>query len=144
MSAYEYKVVPAPKKGVKTKGARTQEARFAHALQVLMNEQGADGWEYQRTDTLPCEERQGFTGRTTTYQNMLVFRRSLETPQETQAPATPVVEAPKPLPAPVPNEPVFRRAASDAEDIAPVESDAADLSAEMEQEQLQDRSTAQQ
>ncbi len=77
MQRYEYKVVPAPKKGEKAKGVRSTEGRFANALQLLMNEHGATGWEYQRTDTLPCEERVGLTGRTTTYQNLLVFRRAL-------------------------------------------------------------------
>ncbi|MGJ8584525.1 MAG: DUF4177 domain-containing protein [Marinosulfonomonas sp.] len=141
MSAYEYKVVPAPKKGVKTKGARTQEARFAHALQTLMNEQGTDGWEYQRTDTLPCEERQGFTGRTTTYQNMLVFRRTLVSKAETQTVSPPMVEAPKPVPAPIPNEPVFKRAVAEPED-AP--QDIEDSFAEGGDEQQQERPLAQQ
>ncbi|MAQ86460.1 MAG: DUF4177 domain-containing protein [Maritimibacter sp.] len=78
MPRYEYKVVPAPKKAGKVKGVKGTEARFAHELASLMNQYGADGWEYQRTDTLPCEERSGLTGRTTTFQNMLVFRRELE------------------------------------------------------------------
>ncbi|NBD30051.1 MAG: DUF4177 domain-containing protein [Alphaproteobacteria bacterium] len=77
MQAYEYKVVPAPKKGVKAKGVKGPEARFAHALQLVMNEMGAEGWEYQRTDTLPCEERQGLTGKTTQFRHVLVFRRLL-------------------------------------------------------------------
>ena len=75
MNRYEYKVVPAPKRGEKVRGARHVEDRFAHALMTLMNRMGRDGWEYQRADTLPCEERSGLTGRSTTYQNMLVFRR---------------------------------------------------------------------
>ena len=77
MPRYEYKVVPAPKKGQRAKGIRGTEGKFANALQNLMNEQGADGWEYQRTDTLPCEERSGLRGKTTVFQNMLVFRRIL-------------------------------------------------------------------
>lgn len=77
MSFYEYKVVPAPKRGLKAKGLKTGETRFANALQHLMNEHGADGWEYQRTDTLPLEERQGLTGKSTSFQNMLVFRRTM-------------------------------------------------------------------
>ena len=77
MPQYEYKVVPAPKRGLKARGVKGSEARFAHALQTVMNAEGADGWEYQRTDTLPCEERQGLTGRTTVFQNMLVFRREI-------------------------------------------------------------------
>jgi hypothetical protein len=77
MTAYEYKVVPAPRKGVKLKGVRSAEGRFAHALELVMNEMGADGWEYLRADTLPCDERQGLTGRNTTFQNMLVFQRRI-------------------------------------------------------------------
>ena len=77
MSGFEYKVVPAPMRGLKAKGVKGTQARFANALETLMNEYGAEGWEYQRTDTLPVEERQGLTGKTTTFQNMLVFRRAL-------------------------------------------------------------------
>ena len=77
MQLYEYKVVPAPKRGQRGKGVKGTDGKFANALQLLMNEHGAEGWEYQRADTLPCEERTGLTGRTTTYQNLLVFRRAL-------------------------------------------------------------------
>ena len=105
MPQFEYHVVPAPKRGEKAKGLRTTEERFAHALTRLMNELGADGWDYVRADCLPCEERQGLTGRTTTFQNVLVFRRALEAevpvsaqhdPAEIPAPApAPAVESPK-------------------------------------------------
>lgn len=84
MPNYEYHVVPAPKKAGKIKGVKGTENRFAAELARVMNELGADGWEYQRTDTLPVEERQGLTGRTTTFQNMLVFRRTLSTMEEPQ------------------------------------------------------------
>lgn len=86
-SKHEYKVVPAPMKGMKAKGVKGTPARFAHALEVLMNEMAQDGWEYQRTDTLPVEERQGLTGKTTTFQNMLVFRRTIVAPVEEATPA---------------------------------------------------------
>lgn len=75
MSAYEYKVVPAPVKGLKAKGVRGHEARFAFALEEVMNRMGAEGWEYLRAETLPAEERHGLTQVTTTYRNVLVFRR---------------------------------------------------------------------
>lgn len=98
--AYEYSVVPAPKKGVKARGVKTTEDRFAHALETIMNEKGAEGWEYIRTDTLPSEERQGLTGRTTVFQNMMVFRRTLAA--ETKAPtallAAPAAEPEAPEP----------------------------------------------
>jgi hypothetical protein len=77
MQRYEYRAVPAPKKGKKAKGVRGAEARFAHALTDCMNDMAAEGWEYLRTDTLPSEERTGLTGRTTVFQNMLVFRREV-------------------------------------------------------------------
>ncbi|MAM61652.1 DUF4177 domain-containing protein [Maritimibacter sp. UBA3975] len=77
MQRYEYNVVPAPKKGKRAKGVKGVEGRFAHALSECMNEMAADGWEYLRTDTLPSEERSGLTGRSTVFQNMLVFRREV-------------------------------------------------------------------
>lgn len=75
---YEYKVVPAPKRGLKSKGIRGTEARFANALEQVMNEHAQSGWEYQRTDTLPAEEREGLMGRATVYQNLLIFRKLVE------------------------------------------------------------------
>lgn len=94
MQRYEYKVVPAPRKGEKAKGAKTTEARFAHALTRVMNDMAAEGWDYLRTDTLPVEERVGFTGRTTTFQHMLVFCKPLATG------ATPARAPMAPLPMP--------------------------------------------
>lgn len=78
MPTYEYKVVPAPKKGLKSKGARTTEARFANALATFMNDLGREGWEYQQAETLPCEERSTLGSKSTSYQNVLVFRRLLQ------------------------------------------------------------------
>lgn len=112
MSQFEYKVVPAPKTGLKAKGVKTSEERFANALQATMNMLGAEGWEYQRTDTLPCEERSGFTKRVTTFQNMLVFRRTVAVTTPAIAPMertaeiiTPVVEMPKVAPKPLTADP---------------------------------------
>jgi hypothetical protein len=107
MPIYEYKVVPAPVKGKKAKGVRGTEARFAFALQEVMNQMGAEGWEYQRAETLPSEERHGLTSVSTTYRNMLVFRRPLvdagQAPQPKQLPAPAAQEAAQP-PAEQPNE----------------------------------------
>ncbi|WP_299725017.1 DUF4177 domain-containing protein [uncultured Tateyamaria sp.] len=75
MSAWEYKVVPAPTKGVKGRGIKGPEGRFANALEGLMNEMGGEGWQYQRAETLPSVERSGLTGSTTEWRNVLVFRR---------------------------------------------------------------------
>lgn len=77
MSRYEFKVLPAPRRGEKARGAKTTEERFALALGTLMNELGAEGWDYVRADTLPVDERSGLTGTKTTFHTMLVFRREV-------------------------------------------------------------------
>lgn len=101
MSAYEYKVVPAPAKGLKAKGLRQTQDRFANALETVMNDLGADGWEYLRADTLPCEEREGLMGKTTAFQHMLIFRRTLAEPtalpEVEPAKEPPLLEKPAPV-----------------------------------------------
>ncbi|MES2667197.1 MAG: DUF4177 domain-containing protein [Pseudomonadota bacterium] len=77
MQSYEFKVIPAPRRGIKARGVKTTEDRFALALTEVMNDLGRDGWDYVRADALPCDERTGLTGTKTTFQNMLVFRRPL-------------------------------------------------------------------
>ncbi|SDE17736.1 DUF4177 domain-containing protein [Ruegeria marina] len=76
MIRYEYKVVPAPARGTKAKGVKTPEGRFALSVESLLNEMGAEGWEYQRAELLPSEERTGLTGSVTNWRNVLVFRRA--------------------------------------------------------------------
>jgi hypothetical protein len=95
--SYEYKVIPAPVRGLKAKGLKTADDRFANALQVAMNEQAADRWEYLRTDTLPSEQREGLMSKTTVYRNMLVFRRSKRANAITAYPSAPQVVASPPM-----------------------------------------------
>jgi len=97
MPAYEYKVIPAPIKGQKAKGVRSTPARFANAVEILINQHAGEGWEYLRTDTLPCEERQGLRARVTVYQNLLVFRRTLQKAAEPVLPAETATVAVLPL-----------------------------------------------
>lgn len=87
MQAFEYKVVPAPAKGTKAKGVKTPEARFANSIEILLNEMAAEGWEFQRAELLPSEERSGLTGSSTNWRNVMVFRRALAAEQPAQAPA---------------------------------------------------------
>lgn len=75
MAVYEFKVVPAPAKGRKARGVKGSEGRFAHALETVMNELAAEGWEFLRTETLPSEERSGLTSTSTTFRSVMVFRR---------------------------------------------------------------------
>ena len=43
MQRFEYKVVPAPRRGEKARGVKTSEDRFALALATLMNALGREG-----------------------------------------------------------------------------------------------------
>ena len=95
---YEYKVIPAPKKASKVKGLKRGEDKFAASLAALMNELGAEGWEYQRTDTLPVESRAGLTSHSTTFQNMLIFRRNLAQPDARPTAEPKAVRTPDPAP----------------------------------------------
>lgn len=75
MSTFQYRVIPAPTKGLKAKGVKGGEARFANAIEDVMNSMASEGWEYQRAETLPSIERTGLTGSNTEWRNVLVFRK---------------------------------------------------------------------
>ena len=100
MDQFEYKVVPAPTKGRKARGLRRPEEKFANSIQEIMNEMAVDGWEYQRSETLPHEERTGLTGTSTTFRSVLVFRRPKAALQKSVDPEDiPVgIESRKPMP----------------------------------------------
>ena len=82
MTQYIYRVVPAPAKGEKSRGAKGAEARFARGLEAAINAQARDGWEYLRAESLPSHERKGLTGTQTVQRCMLVFRRPADTVSE--------------------------------------------------------------
>ncbi|WP_306116494.1 MULTISPECIES: DUF4177 domain-containing protein [unclassified Roseovarius] len=132
MIRYEYKVIPAPAKGLKAPGVKGAEARFAHALEQRMNEFAADGWEYLRADILPSEERQGLTSTQTVYRSVLVFRREIAPEMEADPAAeadegaadTSAVEEPAEDDAPDTAEPEEDTVAEEAGDNAPDKKDA--------------------
>lgn len=78
MSAYEYRVIPAPRKGEKAKGIKTPEARMAQAMETRLNAFGEEGWEYVRSDVVPMEERSGLTSKNVSYHTVLIFRREAD------------------------------------------------------------------
>ena len=103
MQRHEYKVVPAPRRGTKSREAKSHEDRFALTLSNLMNELGRDGWEYVRSETLPTEERAGFMKTRVVEQTMLIFRRAMDrqavlgaTLTDAAAPKAIVADAPAP------------------------------------------------
>ena len=107
MQTTEYRVEPAPRRGTKAKGLKTAEDRFAAALTAKLNEMAAEGWNYLRADTMPCDERSGIAGRSTTYHSVLIFSRS-KTETATEAPfalAAPEASPPAALPAAKSDEP---------------------------------------
>lgn len=100
MTQYDYKVVPAPAKGSKAKGIKTAEGRFAHSVEAVLNQMASEGWEYQRAELLPSEERAGLTGSTTKWRNVLIFRKKIAVvgepaPQVMAAPAEPAMAEPE-------------------------------------------------
>jgi hypothetical protein len=75
MHVHEYLALPAPRRAQKVKGLKTASERYAHELTTLLNELAQEGWEYWRSETLPSEERKGFTGTTVVEHHLLIFRR---------------------------------------------------------------------
>ena len=122
MAGWEYKVLPAPTKGVKGKGVKGPEARLANALEGLKNEMAGAGWEFQRAETLPSTERSGLTGSTTEWRNVLVFRRAVTEAIDDFAPellpAPNVVTEPEPQDAPEAPAAEIDPEVADAEDTA--------------------------
>lgn len=122
MPRYEYKVIPAPRRGEKARGVKTTEERFALALTGVMNALGAEGWEYVRADTLPVDERSGLTGTKTSFQNLLVFRREVAVAGPVAA--MPVLMA-EPAPAAAPRLGPAETAVGPAPAVGPAKSDLA-------------------
>lgn len=125
MHVFEYRVVPAPRKGEKAKGAKSVADRFGVALAHVMNDMARDGWEYLRADTLPCDERVGLTGTATHFHHMLVFRRALAPAAQAASGQGRVAAPPVPVPAPhahppgVPPAPPAAARQTDLSDLLP-------------------------
>lgn len=118
MQAFEYKVVPAPAKGTKAKGIKGPEGRFANSIEITLNEMAADGWEYQRAELLPSDERSGLTGSTTKWRNVLIFRRAM--PEEMSPSEVAELEEGAAMianldPTPLPDQPPLTATAGDPE-----------------------------
>jgi hypothetical protein len=113
---YEYKVIPAPARVQKVKGLKTTQERFAHLVAELLNQHGADGWEYLRAESLPCEERKGLTGLRSSTQTVLILRRAIVrsesagAPEETTLRQVPSISPAALRPQPVPSTPSLRAA----------------------------------
>lgn len=74
---YEYKVLPAPRRGRKSVEVKSAEGQFALGVEDQLNDLAREGWEYIRSDILPSDERHGLTSTRTVYRSMLIFRRAI-------------------------------------------------------------------
>ncbi len=76
---FEYKCVGAPERPKRQRGVRGRSDRVALAMQEIIGAEAVDGWEYQRTDLVPVEEKRGIFSRAhEVHRAVLVFRRELE------------------------------------------------------------------
>ena len=96
MQAFEYMAIPAPIRGTKAKGLKSTADRFALSLTDAINQMAAEGWDYVRAETLPCEERKGLSRTQKSFQNVLIFRRRVQSVGGT-APAPLSLETPVPV-----------------------------------------------
>ncbi|MEM9715601.1 MAG: DUF4177 domain-containing protein [Pseudomonadota bacterium] len=94
---YEYKVIPAPRRGKRSRGAKGPAGRFAYALEDAINQLAVDGWEFVRAETLGADEREGVMRRKIeTFHGVLVFRRAVSAENPAQV-ATPTPNIPAPV-----------------------------------------------
>ena len=95
---YEYKCVAAPEKAKRRRGAKTRTDRVAGAMEDILKAEAVGGWEYQRTDLIPVEEKSGLFSRAQeVHRAVMVFRRALRS--SAQEPAySPVASEPQPAP----------------------------------------------
>lgn len=77
--SFEYKCVGAPERPKRQRGVRGRSDRVALAMQEIIAAEAVDGWEYQRTDLVPVEEKHGLFSRAhEVHRAVLVFRRELD------------------------------------------------------------------
>lgn len=83
MQEYEYRIIAAPRRAKRAKGAKTSADKFAHTLTDIVNAEAEQGWEYMRADTLPADEKKGMlSSAIEVYQTVLVFRRRVKPKDE--------------------------------------------------------------
>lgn len=86
MKKYEFKIVPAPQ-NVQRGWFQAKDDGFANTVTELMNEMGACGWDYVRSETLSFGRRRWYGAKRVERHEVLVFRRTIaeEVPVEEKA-----------------------------------------------------------
>ncbi|UWQ19394.1 hypothetical protein [Jannaschia sp. M317] len=85
---YEFQVLPAPTKGERVPGLRTDAARMANTLTEILNDMALDGWDFVRADTLPNDMSADLSGTAPKTMTMLVFRRPIPAADDAPLPLT--------------------------------------------------------
>jgi hypothetical protein len=84
---FEYKCVGGPERPKRLRGTRSRSERVALAMQEIINIEAVDGWEYQRTDLVPVEEKAGLFSRAhDVHRAVLIFRRERSAARPAHAP----------------------------------------------------------
>ena len=92
MSSRDYKCVPVPRRPKKARGQKAPADAMAAAMEAIMNDEAAQGWEYLRTDLVPMEHRAGLLSSVQeSHQAIMVFRRVVATPRA----AEPALDIPR-------------------------------------------------
>ena len=93
---------PRPAERHQSQGREDTRRTICQFDRTIAEPDGKDGWEYQRAELLPSEERTGLTGSATNWRNVLVFRRAVETDIDAASVAAPAAEDEAPLAQPIP------------------------------------------
>jgi len=84
---WRYRCVAAPRKARRSRAHKTCEDALLGAIEAVLAEQAAEGWEYLRTDLVPMEAKKGMLSATVeTHLGVMVFRRAA-TGDESPGPA---------------------------------------------------------
>ena len=120
MSYYEYVVVPVPKAAPRARGVKRTDERFAHGLSETLNHFGAEGWEFQRTETVGVEAKAKFFSRPATEQvTVMIFRRWIDTAASNEV-DLPHVAAERYEAWPAPDLPASAQEAREVQDLPPL------------------------
>ena len=80
MARREYRIVTAPDRPKRRAAGKDEAQRFATTLEDLVNEMAAEGWAFERTETMTYSKKKGLFGRVDTPVALLVFARDLDAP----------------------------------------------------------------
>lgn len=90
MPHYEFKVVPAPDRVQPLEGRARPRDPFCDIVQALLNDLGAEGWDFVRAEHLRVRRSFWSFGPAVTERTLLIFRReTVAAEAETAEPAAP-------------------------------------------------------